>query len=191
MDAVIVEVAPRRGGRGPDDGELTLLDAVTDHFGSERWDLVLEVSAPGGARFRHSERYKISNRLGGAKRILKRWRPLPGLAVPVLVSPDRTRVDIDWDAFVARGGIEQAVVLTDERRTEQGATEMGKMLARNPKKAARQRQLALAHAPDMAIEVTTGVRPADEFSRYISSLVQGGALSEDEGRELRRQAGLL
>ena len=81
--------------------------------------------------------------------------------------------------------------MTNERRTRQGASDLGRMLAKNPKKAAKQRELALAHASSMAVEVTTGVRPADEFSRYISSLVQGGALNADEGSEFLRQAGLL
>lgn len=184
--------ATQRGsGGGPDDGEYTTLDALTDHFGSVKWDVVIEVTSPEGERFRHAGRYKISNRLGGIRRSLKRWRPLPGLAVPVLVSSDRTEVDIDWDVFVSRGGIEHAVVLTDQRRTEQATSETGKMLAKNPKKAAKQRELALAHGPDMALQVTTGVRPAHEFSLYITGLVQGGALSEDEGDALLRQAGLL
>jgi len=60
-----------------------------------------------------------------------------------------------------------------------------------PKKAAQQRELALAHFPNQAIEVTTGVRPAAEFARSISSLVQGGALTEAEGNDFLRAAGLL
>jgi len=59
------------------------------------------------------------------------------------------------------------------------------------KKAAQQREMALAHFPDQAIEVTTGVRPAAEFTRSITSLVQGGALSEAEGNDFLRAAGLL
>ena len=191
MDAVIVEVATRRGGHDPDGGEDTTLDMVIDYFGSEKWDLVLAVTPPDGPAFEHSGRFKIARRLGGLRAINKQWRPLPGLALPVLVSADRRKVEVDWDAFVAGGGIDQGEALTNERRSLQGAAEMGKMLAKNPKKAAKQRELALAHFPDQAIEVTTGVRPATEFSRSISSLVQGGALTEAEGNDFLRAAGLL
>lgn len=40
----------------------------------------------------------------GLRAANKRWRPLPGLALPVLVSADRQKVEIGWDAFVAGGG---------------------------------------------------------------------------------------
>ena len=192
MNAVIVEVPTRRVGRGPDGGnEGTLLEVIWDHFSSEKWALVLRVTAPDGTTFRHAGRYKIANRLGGLSRINTMWRPLPGLAVPVLVSPDRRTVDIDWQEFVARSGIEQAAELTGERRSQQGTAQLGAMLRKNPKMAAKQREFVLAHGSDQAVEVTTGVRPAAEFSRAISGWVQGGALSTEEGNELLRQAGLL
>jgi len=186
MEAVIVEVATRRHFQKEED--QSVLDS---YFGSEKWDLVLDVSPPGGPAFRHAGRYKIARRLGGLRAINKRWRPLPGLALPVLVSADRKKVEVDWDAFVARGGIDQGEALTNERRTQQGTAALGKMLAKNPKKAAQQREFALAHFPNQAMEITTGVRPAAEFARSISSLVQGGALTEAEGNDFLRAAGLL
>jgi hypothetical protein len=195
MQAVIVS-ASRRGGRGegPDGGEATVFDGITELFGSDSWDLTLDVSAPSGERFQHAGRYKIANRLGGVRRSLKRWQPVPGLTVPVRVSDDRSTVDIDWDAFVKTGGIEQAVQCSAgraaERGAEQGAAATGAMLAKNPKKAAKQRQFALQHGPEMADQVPTGVRPAREFQAYISGLVQGGALSQQEGDELLKRAGL-
>lgn len=73
----------------------------------------------------------------------------------------------------------------------QGAAATGAMLAKHPKKAAKQRALALQHAPEMAVQVTTGVRPAREFGAYVSGLVQGGALSSEEGDDLLRLAGIL
>jgi len=189
MEAVIVQVAPRR--HVIEDGEPSMLNSVTDYFGSEKWDLVLEVSPPGGPAFRHAGRFKIAHRLGGLRAINKHWRPLPGLALPVLVSADRKKVEVDWDAFVARGGIDRGEALSNERRTQQGTAALGQMLAKNPKKAAQQRESALAHFPNQAVEVTTGVRPAAEFTRSISSLVQGGALTEAEGNDFLRAAGLL
>jgi len=189
MEAVIVEVATRR--HVIEEGESSVLNSVTDYFGSEKWDLVLDVSPPGGPAFRHAGRYKIARRLGGLRAINKHWRPLPGLALPVLVSADRKKVEVDWDAFVARDGIDQGEALSNDRRTQQGTVALGQMLAKNPKKAAQQRELALAHFPNQAIEVTTGVRPAAEFIRSITSLVQGGALTEAEGNDFLRAASLL
>ena len=191
MTGVIVEVSTGRGSGGPDDGEATVLDAVTDYFGSEKWDIVLDISPPDRAPFRHSGRFKVSRRLGGVRNLHKRWRPLPGLIVPVLASADGRTVEIDWDSFVQQGGIDQAARLEGERGAQQGAAAMGKMLAKNPKLAAKQREMALTYFPDQAIEVTTGVRPADEFARSVSSLVQGGALSQAEGDGFLRAAGLL
>jgi len=191
MQAVVVQATSRRGGGGPDDGDATLFDAVTDLFGSDKWDLVLDVSPPGQPPFRHSGRYKISRRLGGLRAVNKNWRPLPGLVLPVQVSSDRRTIEIDWDAFVAHGGIDQGEQLVATRGAQQGAAAMGKMLAKNPKLAAQQRAMALQHFPEQAIQVTTGVRPADEFARSISSLVQGGALTADEGNDFLRAAGIL
>jgi len=190
MDAVVVQASNRRGGGGPDDGECTAVDAVTDLFTSEQWDLELDVSPPDGAPFRHSARYKLPKGLG-ARRKLRNLRLAPGLAVPVLVSADRATVDIDWDLFLAQGGVARATAIAQERGAQQGASELGKMLAKSPKKAAKQREFILTHGAEMASQVPTGVRPAGEFSRHISSLVQGGALSQEEGDEFLRQAGLL
>lgn len=197
MEAVIVSAARASGQRGgPDDGQATVFDAVTDHLvGGDDWDLVLDVTTPDGAHFQHAGRYRIANRLGGLRRALKRWQPVPGLAVPVLVSPDRIDVEIDWASFAKGGGIEQAVHLgtavTAERGAVQGAAATGAMLAKHPKKAAKQRELALQHAPEMAAQVTAGMRPAREFGQYIAGLVQGGALSSEEGDDLLRLAGIL
>ena len=155
--------------------EGSALDLVDDYFGSEKRDLVLAVTPPDGPAFHHADRYKIARRLGGLRATNKRWRPLPGLALPVLVSADRQKVEIGWDAFVAEGGIDRGEALTNQHRSQQGAAELGKMLVENPDKAAKQREWALAHFPNQAIEVTTGVRPAAEFARSISSLVQGDA----------------
>lgn len=190
MDAVIVSATDRRGGGGPDDGESTVVDAVTDLFTRAQWDVELEVSPPDGEPFRHSARYTLPKGLG-ARRKLAQVRLVPGLAVPVLVSADRTVVDVDWDLFLARGGIGQATAISQERGAEQGAAELGKVLAKSPKKAAKQRAFILTHGAEMASQVPTGVRPAGEFSRHISALVQGGALSQEEGDDFLRQAGLL
>lgn len=196
MHAVVVSASRSTVGGGPDDGEVTLFDAVTDHLvGGDDWDLVLDVTGPDGESFRHAGRYRVANRLGGLRRAMKRWQPVPGLVVPVLVSPDRSAVDIDWVSFAKGGGIEQAARLgaavATERGAVQGAAATGAMLAKHPKKAAKQRALALQHAPEMAVQVTTGVRPAREFGAYVSGLVQGGALSSEEGDDLLRLAGIL
>lgn len=197
MHAVIVSASRASGsGGGPDDGDVTLFDTVTDHLvGGDVWELELDVTAPDGARFRHAGRYRVANRLGGLRRAMKRWQPVPGLTVPVLVPPDRSAVDIDWAAFAKGGGIEQAARLgatvAAERGAAQGAAASGAMLAKHPKRAAKQRELALQHAPEMAAQVTTGVRPAREFRQYVSGLVQGGALSPQEGDHLLRLAGIL
>ncbi len=194
--AVIVSASRSGGsGEGPDSGEATAFDAVTDHLlGGDRWDLVLEVTLPTGARFEHAGRYTVANRLGGLRKALKRWTPVPGLVVPVVATADRRTVDIDWKAFVRSGGIERAVELgrqlAPERAAVQGAAATGAMLATKPKMAAKQRELALAHGPEMADQVIAGVRPAREFSQYISGLVQGGALTEQEGSELLARAGI-
>lgn len=197
MQAVIVSASRASGpGGGPDDGEATVFDAVTDHLvGGDDWDLVLDITAPGGEHFEHAGRYRVANRLGGLRRAMKRWQPVPGLTVPVVVSPDRSDVDVDWASFAKGGGIEQAARLgtavAAERGAVHGAAATGAMLAKNPKKAAKQRELALQHAPEMAAQVPTGVRPAREFGAYISGLVQGGALSSQEGDDLLRIAGML
>jgi len=94
---------------------------------------------------------------------------------PPSTTPAVTRSPDGWDAFVAEGGIDRGEALTNQHRSQQGAAELGKMLVENPDKAAKQREWALAHFPNQAIEVTTGVRPAAEFARSISSLVQGDA----------------
>jgi hypothetical protein len=122
------------------------------------------------------------------------WRPVPGLPVPVLVSADMATVTIDWDSFVQRGGIDRAATLMREhqaaRSPAQGAAETGKMLAKRPKLAAQQRGMALSLGPEMAAQVPAGIRPAHEFAQWVSGLVQGGALSAEEGDDLLRQAGL-
>lgn len=197
MHAVIAAASRSSGlGGGPDDGEVTFFDAVTDHLvGGDDWNLVLDVTGPDGEGFRHAGRFRVANRLGGLRRAMKRWQPVPGLVVPVLVSADRSTVEIDWTSFAKGGGIEQAVRLgtavAAERGAVQGAAATGAMLAKQPRKAAKQRELALQHAPEMAVQVTTGVRPAREFGAYVSGLVQGGALSGQEGDDLLRLAGLL
>lgn len=129
-------------GGGPDDGQATLFDDVTDElFGGDDWNLVLDVTGPDGVVFRHAGRYRVANRLGGLRRALKRWHPVPGLVVPVVVSANRSTVEIDWAAFVKGGGIERAAslgkVVAAERGAVQGAAATGAMLARHPKKAAK------------------------------------------------------
>jgi hypothetical protein len=194
MEAVVVAATTRRRGGGPDDGQATLIDAITEHFESETWDLVLEVTAPSGERFQHQGKHRIANRLGGLRKSFTAWEPVPGLALPVWVSEDRRDVTVDWDAFVDRGGIDRAAKLLRDHRAQrapvQGAAATGEMLAKRPKLAAKQRDLAIKHGPGMAAEVTTGVRPANEFAQWISGLVQGGALEPHEGADLLRQAGI-
>ena len=131
-------------GQGDDEGpdqvfsaraireEGSALDLVDDYFGSEKRDLVLAVTPPDGPAFHHAGRYKIARRLGGLRATNKRRRPLPGLALPVLVSADRQKVEIGWDAFVAEGGIDRGEALTNQHRSQQGAAELGKMLVENP-----------------------------------------------------------
>ncbi len=191
MEAVVVSASATRSGGGADDGESQWHDDIASFFGGTKWHLVLDVMSSDGQQFRHSATHKVSNRLGGLRRQLVNWRPLPGLAVPVLVSADHRDLEIDWESFVARGGIEQAATLTDRRGAEQGANEMGKMLQKRPKLAEQQRAMILKHGPGMADQVVSGVRPADEFRRQISSLVQGGALSAEEADDLLRRAGLV
>lgn len=193
MEAVVIRVeAPDRVGY-VEEGE-GFLDVVIDHFSSERWDLELEVTTPEGERFTHTGRHRVANRLGGLRRMFTRWRPVPGLAVPVLVSADRSDLTIDWDAFVARGSITEAARLSEqfaaERAAQQSIDAMGRMLAKQPKQAAKARDLALRLGPEMADEVTTGVRPAEEFHRWIAGLVAGGALTSEEGAELLERAGI-
>lgn len=194
MEAVVVSATRRGTGGGPDDGDATVFDAVTDRLGSATWDLVLQVTSASGDRFEHRGAHRIANRLGGLRKMFTTWQPVPGLALPVLVSADRASVTVDWDLFVRRGGVDQAARLLSEQRAArapvQGAAAAGGMLAKRPKLAAKQRDLALKLGPDMAAEVTTGVRPADEFAQWVSGLVQGGALDPDEGDHLLRQAGL-
>ncbi len=190
MEAVVVEARTTRGG-GPDDGESHWYEDVIVLLGSTKWHLVLDVAAGDGLTFRHSGTHEVSNRLGGVRRMLTSLRPVPGLMLPVLVSADHRDVEVDWDAFVARGGFEQATQIVERRGADQGASELGKLLSKKPKMAARQRALILEHGPSMADEVVTGVRPADEFRRHISALVQGGALDADEGDDFLRRAGLL
>ncbi|MEP1124747.1 MAG: hypothetical protein ABJH68_12755 [Ilumatobacter sp.] len=190
MEAVVVEASTNRDG-GPGDGESQWHDDVVSLFGSATWHLVLDVTAGDGLTFRRSGTHKVSNRPGGMKRMFTSWRAVPGLMLPVFVSADHRDVEVDWDAFVARGGLEQATQIVERRGAEQGASEFGKLLSKKPKMAARQRALILEHGPNMADEVVTGVRPADEFRRHISGLVQGDALDADEGNEFLRRAGLL
>ena len=194
MEAVVVSAAEHRTGGGPDDGEATLVDAVTDWVGSTAWDLVLGVTSPSGEHFEHRGTHRVANRLGGLRKMFTTWKPVPGLALPVVVSPDRLSVRVDWDAFTRRGGVDHAAKLLGAQRAEraqvQGASETGKMIAKRPKLAAKQRALALQLGPGMATEVTTGVRPAREFAQWVSGLIEGGALDQSEGDDLLRQAGL-
>ncbi len=195
MEAQVVSATQRRVGGGPDDGEVTLYDAVTDRFGSVTWDIDLTVTSAAGEQFNHCGPHKIANRVGGFRKMFTAWRPVPGLTFPVLVSDDRKEVTIDWADFVRRGGIDQAIKLGDAQRAAraqvQGAAAAGQMLAKRPKLSAKQREMALQLGPGMAAEVPTGVRPAREFEQWISGLVQGGALDQVEGDDLLRQAGLI
>ena len=187
-------VRQRRGG-GPDSGDTDLIHEVLDGVGSETWDLVMEILGPSGERIEHRGRHRVSSRLGGLRKMFTAWQLVPGLTLPVRASNDGLDVVIDWDAFVRRGGIDEAVRLGTSLRElnapVQGAAATGEMLAKRPKLAAKQREMALAHGPEMAVQVTTGVRPAHEFSQWVSGLVQGGALDPHEGDDLLRRAGLL
>lgn len=195
LEAVVVAAAKRGGGGGPDDGESGLVDAVLDAFGSETWDLVLEVVAPNGHRFEHRGSHRVANRLGGIRKVFTAWQPVPGLRLPVRISADGRDVEVDWGEFVRRGGIDEAVRLGAALRSRnagaQGAAATGQMLSKRPKLAVKLRTMALAQGPEMAAQVTTGVRPAQEFSQWVSGLVQGGALEPHEGDALLRAAGIL
>jgi hypothetical protein len=155
----------------------------------------MEIIGPSGERIEHRGSHRVSNRLGGVRKMFTTWQLVPGLTLPVRASNDGLDVVIDWDAFVRRGGIDEAVRLGKSLRERnapvQGAAATGEMLAKRPKLAAKQREFALAHGPEMAVQVTTGVRPAHEFSQWVSGLVQGGALDPHEGDDLLRRAGLL
>jgi hypothetical protein len=155
----------------------------------------MEIIGPSGERIEHRGRHRVSNRLGGVRKMFTVWQLVPGLTLPVRASSDGLDVVIDWDAFVRRGGIDEAVRLGKSSRERkaavQGAAATGEMLAKRPKLAAKLRKMALVHGPEMAVQVTTGVRPAHEFSQWVSGLVQGGALDPHEGDDLLRGAGLL
>lgn len=161
-------------------------------LGSTKWEMELEVHPPGGAPYRVHGKWKHKKRLGGLRHFFTGWEPLPGLSLPVLIdSDDPMKVEVDWDAFAAGGGIEEAAKITEAQRAERSSRAVAQHMRSNPKLQAQQRASALQVGLEMARQVPTGVRPAHEFELWLSGLVDGGALTAEEGAALRSEAGLL
>lgn len=151
----------------------------------------LEVHPPVGAPYRVPGKWKHKKRLGGLRHLFTGWEPVPGLRLPVLVDPDDAmKVEVDWDAFAAGGGIDEAAKLTEAHSAERNSRAVAQHMRNNPKLQAQQRAGALQVGLEMARQVPTGVRPAHEFERWLTGLVDGGALTPEEGAALRSEAGL-
>lgn len=188
--AVIVTATSGRHGRRDDAGD-SLLDGVIDWFSKEPWDLELDVRPSGAAPYRVAVSTKVPNRLGGLRNAFRTWRPVPGLEVPVLIEAGRPdAVEVDWKAFANAGGLREASKATAGYRVEQTSSAIAQAMRSNPKMQAQMRSNALSHGREMAQHVPMGLRPADEFARWVRELEDGGALTAEEAGELRAIAGI-
>lgn len=180
------------GGSGQDGGDS--LDEVKAGMGVGRtkYDVEMVVHPEVGDPYAVACRVKVSNRLGGARNFFKKVELQPGLDVPVVIDdrkPDR--VSIDWDAFAAEGGVDNLVVLCDQRRHGGHNTALAKAaLARPPlpgtvpMAAARER----AVADDMVAHTLAGRVSSDELDRWLTARRAAGLLGEDDVADLRRRA---
>jgi len=109
--AVIREAHPLIRTQSNDSGPDNPLDYVIDHFGSERYRLLLEVRVPGRDPYTVNGEWKVPNRslsffgaaLGGTDFLVE------GIELPVRIDPeDPGSVDIDWAAYKATPGRKKA-----------------------------------------------------------------------------------
>lgn len=157
------------------------LDAVLDHFGSERYRLLLEVRIPGRDPYTVDGTWKVPNRsLGafGGGGVLA-----AGIEVPVRVDPgDPQSVEIDWDAYKAAPGRKQAQKAAQEtRRSAQARTH----LEGNPKLAGKLQANNRQAVHAWAAAVRAGAMSREDFERNVQFSVDGGRMDPADAEAAR------
>jgi hypothetical protein len=154
------------------DSDATVIDLATDHFGSRRYVLLLEVHLPGREPFEVEGKFKVPNRaLGsvGAGGILAE-----GIELPVEVSEtDPNAVEIDWDAYRSAPGRKQQQKTAQESRAHEN---MRKQLERNPKMAEKLRAGNRQAVQGWAAAVRGGGMSREEFEREVAVEVATGRM---------------
>ena len=154
------------------DGDTTVIDLATDHFGSRRYVLLLEVRLPGRDPYEVEGRFKVPNRaLGpvGAGGILAE-----GIELPVRVSatePDA--VEIDWSAYKSAPGRKQQQKAAQESRAHENQREQ---LERNPKLAEKLRAGNRRAVQAWSEAVRGGGMSREEFEKTVDLEIATGRM---------------
>jgi hypothetical protein len=166
-------------------GPSTPLDMVTDHFGSRRHRLVLEVRLPGRDPYTVHGEWKVPNRslgaLGGGGILAA------GMELPVRVDVDEPQsVDIDWDAYKATPGRKEAQKAAQEtRRTDR----VREQLERNPKHQQRLREGNRQAVHAWAGAVLAGNMSREEFEQTVQVELDSGRMDPADAEAARASLG--
>ena len=165
----------------PDTAPSHVVDVVIDHFGSERYRLLLEIRIPGRDPYMVDGSWKVPNRsLGafGGGGVLA-----AGIEVPVRVdSEDPQSVAIDWDAYKAAPGRKQAQKAAQEsHRSAQARTQ----LENNPKLADKLRANNRQAVHGWAAAVRAGSMSREDFERNVQLSVDGGRMDPADAEAAR------
>ena len=163
------------------DSDATVMDLATDHFGSRRYVLMLEVRLPGREPYDVEGKFKVPNRaLGavGAGGILAE-----GIELPVRVSEtEPNAVDIDWDAYRSAPGRKQQQKAAQESRAH---VKMREQLERNPKLAEKLRAGNRQAVQGWAEAVRAGNMSREEFESTVELEVATGRMDPADAEGAR------